>query len=171
MARMFGKRRSIIKDALMGAMAGGVATAVMGPAMRRLQKLERPSAKALEKSVGPAEPAVEKVARKVAEPLGIGLDSEERKNAGEAVHWTYGIFWGAVFGVLHDRVPIPPLLHGLLFGAALGVLSETAVLPALKLAAPANAYPVDTHLAGLASHLIYGATAERSYTLFKRVLS
>lgn len=169
--RIFKRHTSIWEDALLGALAGGVATTIMGPAMARLQSMERPKAKEIEKKVGPSEHPPAQVAGKVAAFAGIPLSKAQREKGGTLVHYGYGMFWGAVFGVLHPRVKIPGILHGLVFGTALALLSEAVILPAFKLAPPPQRYPVDTHLAGWAAHLLYGASAERSFSLMKRALA
>ena len=164
------RRSSILTDALLGAAAGGIASAVMVPVMRTLHNMERPEAKTHEEMIKPSEMPSEKVARKLAEPFNIQLGDAGRKTGATLVHFAYGMSWGAVFGILAERVPIPHVLHGLLFGAVLTGLSAQVILPAFKLSPPASRYKIDTNLAALGSHLVYGATAERSLTLLRHAL-
>lgn len=154
------KKSSIFEDAVMGAIAGAFATAVMTPAYSRLHKLARESAKKKEKEVGPEQTSTEKLADKIAKAFGRELSDKQRSKAAQVVHWSYGIGWGALFGVLHDRVPIPRWVHGLVFGTVVGVVGQAALLPAFKLAPPPHKYLVDTSLVGLGAHLVYGAAAE-----------
>jgi uncharacterized membrane protein YagU involved in acid resistance len=47
-----------------------------------------------------------------------------------------------------------------LFGTGLFVAADEVAVPALGLSKSPREYPLSTHLYGLASHLVYGFTAE-----------
>lgn len=165
------KKSSIVKDAVRGAVAGAVATAAMGPAYSRLHALERDSAKAREKEVSPDLTSTQLLATKLAKAFGVTLSEKQRGVGAQVVHWSYGIGWGALFGVLHERVPVPRWLHGLIFGTLVGVIGQAALLPAFKLAPPPQKYPVDTSLVGWGAHLVYGAAAEGTLVALRRALA
>jgi putative membrane protein len=49
---------------------------------------------------------------------------------------------------------------GMMFGAAVWVVADESVVPALGLSKPPTEYPLSVHVYSLASHLVYGLTAE-----------
>jgi putative membrane protein len=59
---------------------------------------------------------------------------------------------------------------GVPFGAVFWVLADEVTVPLLGLAKGPAAYPVSTHVYALASHLVYGLTAEFSRRAVRHVL-
>ncbi|HKW76562.1 MAG TPA: DUF1440 domain-containing protein [Terriglobales bacterium] len=107
------------------------------------------------------EDATMKAAGKLAKTaLGRDLSKEERKNAGALVHYAVGTFSGAVYGLLGEYLPLARIGFGTAFGAALFLLADELAVPALGLSGKATEAPLSSHLYGLSSHLVYGASAE-----------
>jgi uncharacterized membrane protein YagU involved in acid resistance len=167
------ERSSLLVDLLCGAAGGAIGTWLMWPAMQGVSRLlpreEQPGAERQEPRE--EENATEKLARKVAEPLGFQLEGERKRKAGTLVHWSYGIAWGALYGALHRRVPFAGRLFGLGFGLGLFLFGDELLVPALKLGPSPRKTPLTLHASALAAHLAYGTATEGSYRLLRRALT
>jgi putative membrane protein len=105
--------------------------------------------------------ATVKAARAVSEGvLGHELQESEKKAAGAAVHYAFGTATGGFYGAVAELAPGVTTGAGLPFGAAFWLVADEAAVPLLGLAKPPTEYPVSTHAYALASHLVYGLTAE-----------
>jgi hypothetical protein len=167
----FGRRprRSLFIDILSGAAAGALGTVALNQAFKLAGKLQPKSGKQPTKES--RESPTETVARKALEPVGIHLEGDRKKKAGEVVHWSYGITWGALYGALHKLLPQTGRLFGLGFGFGLFLFGDVLLLPTLRLIPPAHKLPLPSHLSAIAAHLAYGSAAEGSYRLFRRALA
>jgi uncharacterized membrane protein YagU involved in acid resistance len=75
------------------------------------------------------------------------------------MHWSYGIFNGAQYGIVAESLPGPRILYGLPFGATVWA-GDYVILPVAKLYEPIWKYDVKTLANDLSAHLVYGlATA------------
>ncbi|MBF5046520.1 hypothetical protein FGE12_29160 [Aggregicoccus sp. 17bor-14] len=160
---------SLVADLLCGAAAGLLGALAMTPVMTRLAK---PLSRALDeeqKGGGKQEPATEKTARKLLEPVGVRVRGERKKKLGNVVHFGYGTVWGAIYGALWGRTRLAGKLFGLGFGTALFVLGDELGVPALKLAPPPQETPASTHLSALGAHWVYGATTEAAFRGLSRL--
>jgi putative membrane protein len=107
------------------------------------------------------EDATMKAAGKLAQAaLGRDLSKQEKKKAGPAVHYLFGTFAGAVYGLIGEYLPLARVGFGTVFGATLFLLADELAVPALGLSGSATEAPLSSHLYGLSSHLVYGASAE-----------
>jgi putative membrane protein len=77
---------------------------------------------------------------------------------------------GAVYGVAAEYEPKVTTLAGIPFGAAFWMVVDEGALPLLGLAKGPNAYPISTHAYALASHLVFGLTAEVVRSTVRRAL-
>ncbi|RKG73113.1 DUF1440 domain-containing protein [Corallococcus terminator] len=162
------ERGALLKDILIGAVGGALGTFAMNQAQALMAKL----GESKQQDASPQqEPATEKAARKLAEPVGVHLEGEQKKRAGNAVHWSYGTLWGAIHGAMHERVPLAGRLFGVGFGLGLFLFGDELAVPVLGLAPPPQKVPVKTHLSALAAHLVYGTAAEGTYRVVRRALS
>ena len=115
--------------------------------------------------------ATVKAARIISEDvLGHELQESEKKTAGAAVHYAFGTVTGGLYGALAEVTPQVTSAAGIPFGAAFWLLADEISVPALGLSKGPTAYPVSTHVYALASHLVYGATAELSRRAVRHVL-
>ena len=115
--------------------------------------------------------ATVKVAKIISEDvLGHELQESEKKPAGAAVHYAFGTVTGGLYGALAEVTPQVTSGAGIPFGAAFWLLADETSVPALGLSKGPTAYPVSTHVYALASHLVYGATAELSRRAVRHVL-
>ena len=88
------------------------------------------------------------------------LTKSEKKIAGPAVHYAFGTSVGALYGAAAELAPEVARGAGLPFGAAFWLVADETALPLLGLSKGPTAYPVATHVYALASHFVYGLTAE-----------
>jgi uncharacterized membrane protein YagU involved in acid resistance len=88
------------------------------------------------------------------------LSEDEKRIAGPAVHYAVGTGVGGVYGALAEVMPEVTTGIGLPFGAVFWLVVDETMVPVLGLSKPPTKYPVSTHVYALASHLVYGLTAE-----------
>lgn len=118
-----------------------------------------------------AEPATVKTASAISEGVfGHQLTAKEKEITGSLVHYAVGTTAGAVYGVAAEHEPQVATLAGLPFGAAFWLVVDEGALPLLRLTKGPGAYPISTHVYALASHLVYGLTAEVVRSTVRRAL-
>jgi hypothetical protein len=147
-----------------GAAAGLVGTAALTVVMRQgptlMQRLgigpsqpEGPKPQnGGEEAAEPTEKLAEKVAGGVLE---TSIEEDTRRAAGQAIRWSYGAAWGALYGIVQSSLHLPHLLHGTLFGGVVGVVASTLV-PAMGLTPPPTQQPMAVNAMQIGFHLIYG---------------
>ena len=102
--------------------------------------------------------------------FGHELQESEKKPAGAAVHYAFGTASGALYGALAEIAPQVTSAVGLPFGAAFWLLADEVSVPLLGLSKGPTEYPLSTHAYALASHLVYGATAELSRRALRQAM-
>src|SRR5688572_23290932 len=102
--------------------------------------------------------------------LGHELQESEKKAAGAAVHYAFGAATGGLYGAMAEVAPQVTIGAGIPFGAVFWVVADEAAVPLLGLAKAPTEYPVSTHVYALASHLVYGVTAELSRRAVRQIL-
>jgi hypothetical protein len=88
------------------------------------------------------------------------LSEDEKKLAGPAVHYAFGTLVGGLYGAAAELAPSTTALRGMAFGAAVWLAADEVALPAFDLAKPPQEVPPEKHVYALASHLVYGLTAD-----------
>lgn len=88
------------------------------------------------------------------------LTSGEKKLAGPVVHYSVGATSGIVYGLAAEVLPEVTVGFGLPYGTAFWLVVDEGAVSLLRLSKPPTAYPLSTHIYALASHLVFGATAE-----------
>jgi putative membrane protein len=117
------------------------------------------------------EPATVKTAAAIsAGVFGHSLTAREKEIAGPLVHYAVGTTAGAVYGLASEYEPAVTTLSGIPFGAAFWMVVDEGALPLLGLASGPTAYPISTHAYALASHLVFGLTAEVVRSTVRRAL-
>lgn len=160
---------TLLKDAIYGGIGGVIGTLVMEQVASALYTLEAEEKKKIEEQIRP-EPPFMTLARRLAANASDGPPSEATiQRLGQAIHWGYGIGWGALYGVLHDRIPSLSRAAGLPFGIAFSLIGDELMTTAMKLTPPPQAFPIDAHVRGLAAHVAYTAAADGVYHTLKRV--
>ena len=149
-----------------GLVGGLVATIVM----TKFQGLASQASKALDEPEGPdtrkrkkenGENATTKMASSVSENFfHHTLSARGKQTAGNAIHYGFGTTMGALYGMAAEVAPVSQAGLGTAFGTALFLGADEMAVPALGLSEPPRKTPVATHAYGLASHLVYGLTAD-----------
>lgn len=125
-------------------------------AMKMEQKAMLPEEKRMD-------PPPKKLVEAIAARRDVELSDPQTMAAGMGVHLGYSALWGALYGVVQDRLRPPGLLHGLLLGGlvyaanfpAWGLLPRVGAMPA-----PSEQDPKQVAVPVLA-HAVYGlATAK-----------
>jgi hypothetical protein len=163
--------RSVVVDALAGALSGVAASWLMERAQARIMRAGSEGTREREKEAqGDMEPATRRTAEAAAKIVGRSLGHRQKEVGGEIVHYATGAAWGALFGVLARRVPAPVVATGAAYGVLVWLLGDELLVPALGLSRKATAYPASTHAKGLASHLVYGTATDAGFRVLERVL-
>ena len=88
------------------------------------------------------------------------LTRGQKEWAGPAVHYAFGTSVGGLYGAAAELAPGVAAGAGLPFGAAFWLIADEGAVPLLGLSKGPTEYPLSTHVYALASHLVYGLTAE-----------
>ena len=155
----------MIEGAAVGAVAGLAASWVMS------QFHDRWKAVSGEAQNEEDEPNTVKAADAVAEAsVGEPVPEEYRKPAGTAVHYGFGAFLGAFYGVAVELRPATAAGFGTAYGAAVSLFADEMAMPALGFTPPAPEVPASAHLRGFVSHLVFGAALEGARRLLTRAI-
>src|SRR6516164_6473863 len=150
----------VIKDAVFGAIGGFAGTFVLNKTMAFLSGYQSNRDKWLERKLIREEPT-HALAGKVAQKgFGVELSKDEKKQWGTAISWGYGMAWGAIYGIMCDKIPAASKGAGVPFGIGFGLFGSAVLLPTFDLTPAAIEFPVSSHLVGLAAHCTYAATVE-----------
>jgi hypothetical protein len=169
-------------NVLKGALAGLIAGLVASWAMDRFQDVwvsfssgadSRKESKSSDNKSDPSnlsneqsndeseDDATVKTASTLSEGLfGHQLTPDEKKIAGPAVHYAVGAAGGLVYGIAAELASEVTAGVGLPYGAAFWLVVDEGLVPLLGLAKGPGEYPLSAHAYALASHLVFGATAE-----------
>lgn len=156
---------SLVRGIVSGAVGGLIGTIVMTQfqsawtkAAEQIKKGEEPAA---EPRGEEKEDATMKAAGKAASLMGRDLSHKTKKKLGPAVHYGFGTFQGAMYGMSLEAFGCAGgLVAGLAFGAALFGLADELAVPALGFSGKPTESPLPTHLYALAAHLVYGLSSE-----------
>ena len=88
------------------------------------------------------------------------LTRREQKPAGTMVHYSLGTAVGGLYGAVAELAPEVTAGIGLPFGTVFWLVVDEGAVPLLGLSKGPTEYPISTHAYALASHCIYGLTAE-----------
>ena len=151
---------NVAAEAIKGAVAGAVATWVMGKVTTWMYDLESQELRDRENAARHGKSAYAVAAEKAADLGGITLSDEQQNRAGGAIHWALGIAAGAAYGVMRRRAPITASLKGLPFGAGFFLVVDEIMNPALGFTPGPTAFPWQAHARGLGGHLAFGLVSE-----------
>jgi len=179
---------SIFRGVVTGIAAGIAATLVMD----QFQKLSSAGQKAFEKQKKLAEHespwqiaheqaqkeqeqaeqegSTEIVARKIAEAAGTNLAKEDKKKAGQAVHYAFGTLMGIVYAVSAEVVPEVTTGAGTAFGTLLFIAADEVAVPGFQLSPPPTDTPPFDHLQHWAAHVVYGGSLDLVRNLITRLM-
>ncbi len=87
----------------------------------------------------------------------------------DVMHWSYGLFWGAQYGIVARAGAAPrPLRTGIAFGSAVWA-SDYVVLPLAKVYKPIWEYDSKSLLEDLSAHVVFGVGAATAFQLLAAV--
>ncbi len=112
-----------------------------------------------------------KIAGKVAGWAGYQLSREQKKAASPFVHYGFGTVMGGLYGLSMETRELSrqqPALMGAGLGTSLFVFADEIAVPAFGLSGQSSS--IGSHLYSLASHLVYGMTAEGVRRLTRSLL-
>ncbi|SRR5579875_792812 len=165
--------RGIAGDAATGIVAGYVGTKAMEPVSMFLYRHEPEQSRAAEDAVRPGPPyriAAEKITRR----LGLTLSDHVLDRIGLGLHYGLAMSWAPLYGVLRHRVRLAAPAAAVATGLAMAVVADELMTPLLGFSAPNRAYPLATHLRGLAAHVVFGAAvagaSETTWALGRRAV-
>lgn len=156
------QNNNILKGLAAGLAGGLIATFVMTQFQTALTKAaESANGEEKKEKKEDGENATVKTAEAISETIfDHELKKSEKEPAGNAVHYGFGTMMGAVYGVAAEILPVTGYGYGIPFGTALFVGADEIALPVLGLSKPPTETPASKHAFGLASHLVYGLTAD-----------
>ena len=99
------------------------------------------------------------------------LSKREKKVAGPAMHYGFGILTGLAYGTLAELAPGVTRGAGTPFGTAVWLGADEVAVPAFRLSGPPWEHPPSVHARALAAHLVYGLTTEGVRRLVRRALT
>ena len=169
MATRVRTRHSVGRDLLKGAVAGAVATFVMGKVTSYMYEHEDREARREEDDARGGRTAYEVAAEKAAHAAGTTLEPRQRQELGSAIHWVLGIGAGATYAVLRRRVQVFGGTAGTAFGTAFWAFLDEGLVPALGLTPGPTAFPWQTHARGFVGHLTFGTVTDGTLRLLDRV--
>lgn len=169
MATSVRSRHTVGRDLLKGAVAGAVATYVMGKVTAYMYEHEDPDARREEDDARRGRTAYETAADKVAASTGTALAPRQRRELGSAIHWALGIGAGAGYAVLRRRVQVLGSTAGTAFGTAFWAFLDEGLVPALGLTPGPAAFPWQAHARGLVGHLTFGTVTDGTLRLLDRI--
>ncbi len=160
---------TIGEDLVKGAIAGAVATYVMGRITTFMYDREDRRARKQEDEARGGGTSYGTAAEKGAELVGSRLTSKQREQAGSAIHWALGIGAGAGYAVVRRRLAFLGSTVGTAFGTAFWAFVDEGVVPALGLTPGPLAFPWQAHARGLVGHLTFGTVTDGTLRVLDRV--
>ncbi len=152
-------RKWLLQDAVCGMLGGAVATYAMDKITGLMYACESDEVKKKEAALM-QEPAYNLLARKLAGRAGIPLTDPAAAKAGSVFHWSYGVAWGGIYGMLRNQAPLFSKAAGLPFGVSVFVLGDEALNTVLEISPPPQKFPLAVHVRGLVGHVVYAATVD-----------
>lgn len=157
---------SLVRDAVRGGIAGGVATWFMDQFTTGMVKSESEAIAAAESAARPhGQTAIANLVEQLDRRLGLDLDVDGKNAAGSVIHYGLGVAPGAAYGVVAPRLPVVALGSGLAFGIAVWLVNDEYLNARLGLAAEWGQYPIQTHWRGLVGHAVLGVATHVGFSL------
>ena len=163
------RKTSILGDAIRGGMAGGAATWVMDQVTTGMLQQQSAAESEREAAARPGGQSPDmNVVDRLGQRLGLDLDERTRSMAASLIHYGLGVVPGALYAVLHDRVPVLGGGRGLAYGLLLFLVNDELLGPAMGVAGPARAYPASSHARGLVGHAVLGVATDVAVAVGRR---
>ncbi|MEW6476045.1 MAG: DUF1440 domain-containing protein [Actinomycetota bacterium] len=149
------RAQRVLHDVAISSAAGLVATKPMEVVTTKIQRVQSEEATIREQQASPGL-ASEVAARKAAQRAGVHLDERQVQRAGQVLHYSLAMAWGPLYPVLRRRLGLSPLSAGLGTGLAMFLIADEGFNSLSGTSAPPRAYPLVTHVRGLAGHVVFG---------------
>lgn len=100
------------------------------------------------------------ITEEIAERVGVrdAMDEQDVRAASAVNHFAYGAATGSIYGIVAQRMAVPPVASGVLFAASVWTLSYMGWLPALRVLPPATQQPGGRNALMIAAHVVWGAS-------------
>ena len=166
------RKRSVWRGAVSGALGGLAAAWVMNQFQAGVSKASNamqhgrgrrlsPQSSGGQQQQSSDEDATQKAAEAISETTtGRTLTKRQKQTAGPILHYAFGSLMGAAYGSAVELAPVVRSGWGLPFGTVLWLGADEIAVPAFGLSQSSLKSPASTHASALASHLVYGATAD-----------
>ena len=162
-------KKTLVRDFAFGALGGLAGTIAMSKVSNWMYAYEGEENKKLEESLRKEDPPMV-MSRKLTENvLRTPVSDETRMRLGSAIHRSYGMFWGGLYGVLHDRVPFFAKAAGLPFAVAFTLIGDEFMNTVMGLTPPPQEFPKEVHIRGAVAHYAYTATADDVFRTLDRL--
>lgn len=148
-------KRAVATDVALVGVAGLGAAKLMGVATTFMYEHQSDEAKTREEAASYGV-AYNVAAQKIAGFAGRQLSEDQESKTGLAIHYALALGWVPIYMVLNRRVGISAPMAGAAAGLSMSLLVDELANPLLGFTPPPQAYPLVTHLRGLAGHLVYG---------------
>lgn len=163
-------RRGLVQSVVIGAAAGLVAAWVMNRFQAGLSSLSQDK-ESDSGSDEKSEPTTVKSADILSQmATDEPVPDQHREIAGEAVHYGFGAFLGALYGGLCVIAPATRTGFGTAYGAAVVLAGDEALVPAMGLSPPPQKVPASSHAYAIISHVVFGAALEGSMRAIESAL-
>jgi hypothetical protein len=148
-----------------GLLFGAIAGATAAWAMNQFQTLLSKATQTKQANSAQNEEAAEDATMRAADRIARGvyfrpLSRDEKNIAGPILHYAFGTAMGALYGLTTEYFPEARAGFGTIFGTLLFALADETAVPLAGFSGKPLEYPVSSHLRALASHIVYGASAE-----------
>jgi hypothetical protein len=157
----------IVRSIVRGIVAGVAGTAAMTAYQLAVAKARgKPLATPVPHRWADA-PAPAQAAKKIADAVGQGrrFTREDVPLLTNAMHWLYGVGWGAVYGLVPHG--LDPAAEGVAFGAGVWAASYAELVP-IGVYKPPWEYPAKEVALDLSHHLVYGLGVAGAYAVIDR---
>lgn len=156
---------------LRGALAGIAGTSAMTAAQTisaKLQSSSRNGSSASDEDPWETAPAPAKVAKRISEGVfHHDVSSEQIPLLSNAMHWSYGIGWGIIFGLAVAGRTAPAARRGAIFGAAVWTSSYLQLVP-MGIYEPPWKYKPQELALDFSYHLAFGLTTATTFHAIER---
>jgi hypothetical protein len=146
---------AVMEDLAVAALAGYLGTKAMEPVSQKVYELESDSDRAREDAARPG-PPYRIAAEKTTHLVGLHLNNQQLDRAALVFHYGLALSWSPLYGLLRRATRVRPIPAGLATGTLMSLLVDELMTPAAGFSAPNRAYPLATHLRGVAAHLVFG---------------
>jgi putative membrane protein len=172
--------KSPVKGAILGSLSGLAGTVLMTQFLTLWKKaaeetsLRKKNSSESKKSEEEKEDSTMKTAEKLGKAAGYKPSKDERKKAGNWIHYGFGAAMGTVYGLLKETAPrslrrMNPGLSGAGYGSLVFLGAHEIAVPALKLGSNPLKESAADQLSEYLAHIVYGLGTSLTYSAVRRL--